>query len=265
MNPSLRHDKPRKELLCVDDDFNTLMLRKLVLEAAGYSVRTADSGERALQALERGMNVDLVLLDYLMPGMNGNELAMKLRERYPHLPLIAVSAVGQLPDSLLKTVNAHIQKGQGPELLLSTVSAILEQLHHEDLKKQPVARGTVLCVDDEELQLKVRRMLFESSGYLVLEAQGAASALEKFQRHQIDAVVMDYSLVGQDGNSIAKQMKQLRPGIPIIMLSGFPLQPNDTSNADLWLRKMDVEPEALVREMTRLIELRTPSHQVADR
>lgn len=256
MNHLPPHEKPRKELLCVDDDPNTLLLRKLVLEAAGYSVSTADSGERALQALARGMNVDLVLLDYLMPGMNGNELATKLRERYPSLPLIAVSAVGQLPDSLLKTVNAHIQKGQGPELLLSTVSAILEQLHNRDLQKQSHAKATVLCVDDEELQLKVRRMLFESAGYGVVEARSAVSALDTFQSQPIDAVVMDYSLGGQDGNTIARQMKQLRPTVPIIMLSGFSLQPSDTDNADLWLRKMDIEPEELVREVTRLIELR---------
>ena len=261
---SPRHEKPRKELLCVDDEPNTLKLRKLVLEAAGYSVSTADSGEHALQALAHGMNVDLVLLDYLMPGMNGNELAMKLRERYPHLPLIAVSAVGQLPESLLQTVNAHVQKGQGPELLLSTVSAILEELHHRDVIKQASPTATILCVDDEELQLKVRRMLFESSGYRVLEAQGASTALEKFQSERVDAVVLDYSLAGQDGNIIAEQMKRLRPDTPILMLSGLSLQPNETANVDLWFRKMDIEPEDLVSEVTRLIELRSSNQQVAD-
>jgi len=115
----------RPELLCVDDDPDTLKLRRLLLESSGYSVTTSSSGQDALRILSDGINVDLVLLDYLMPGMNGDELAATLRQQYPKLPLIAVSAVGQLPQSLLNAVNAHFQKGQDPELLLSTISSVL--------------------------------------------------------------------------------------------------------------------------------------------
>lgn len=258
-------DKKRhkKELLCVDDDPGTLRLRKLVLEAAGYSVSTADSGESALHALAQGATADLVLLDYLMPGMNGNELAIRLRAQYPHMPLIAVSAVGDLPESLVTMVNAHVHKGQGPELLLSTVSGILDQLHENDVSKQSPPKATVLCVDDEELQLKVRRMLFESSGFEVLAAQGADAAMEQFRQENIDAVVMDYSLFGQNGDAVARQMKRLRPATPIVMLSGLPVPPEQSADVDLWLRKMEVEPEELVIEVTRLIELRNPPQQVA--
>jgi CheY-like chemotaxis protein len=119
-------DNTRKELLCVDDDPNTLTLRRLVLQAAGYGVTTADSGANALGILAGRTKIDLVLLDYLMPGMNGDELALKLRHAYPQLPMIAISAVGQLPDALLQRVNAHVQKGQDPEVLLSTIKAVLD-------------------------------------------------------------------------------------------------------------------------------------------
>jgi CheY-like chemotaxis protein len=259
---SIPGKKQRRELLCVDDDADTLKLRKLVLEAAGYSVSTAESGESALHALAQGATADLVLLDYLMPGMDGNELALKLREHYPHMPLIAVSAVGQLPESLLKVVNAHVQKGQGPELLLSTVSGILEQLHEKDIHKQSSPKATVLCVEDEELQLKVRRMLFESSGFEVLAAQRAETAMEQFRRRNVHAVVMDHSLFGQSGETMAKQMKRLRPATPIIMLSGISAPPDQTADVDLWLRKTDIEPDELVTEVSRLIELRNGSQQL---
>jgi CheY-like chemotaxis protein len=116
-----------KEVLCVDDDANTLNVRKLVLEASGYKVHLANSGENAISILANGQDVDLVLLDYLMPpGMNGDELASQLRRKYPELPLIAISAVGQLPATLLEAVDAHLQKGQDPEVLLATISAVLE-------------------------------------------------------------------------------------------------------------------------------------------
>jgi CheY-like chemotaxis protein len=267
MPEPLTHNSPAKpkELLCVDDDPDTLKLRKLVLEAAGYSVNTADSGESALQVLAEGAHTDLVLLDYLMPGMDGNELALKLHEQYPHLPLIAVSAIGQLPESLLKVVHAHIQKGQGPELLLSTISGILAELHAQDLNKQDLPKGTVLCVDDEELQLKVRRMLFESSGYRVIAAQDASTAIGKFRASPLDAVIMDYSLFGQTGVEIAEQMKRLRPSIPIVILSGSGAAIREENpSVDLWLRKMDLEPEELVKEVARLIEFRKSEPRVAN-
>jgi CheY-like chemotaxis protein len=253
-----------KDLLCVDDDPDTLKLRKLVLEAAGYSVKTADSGENALQTLAEGGNADLVVLDYLMPGMNGNELALKIRQQYPHLPLIALSAVGQLPESLLQVVNAHLQKGQGPEILLSTISAILTELHEQDTNKQNPPKATVLCVDDEQLQLKVRRMLFESAGYRVLDAQDANTAMRKFRESGIDAVIMDYSLFGQTGAEVAEQMKQLRPKIPIVILSGSASAREESTSVDLWLRKMDLEPEDLVKEVERLIEFRKSGPRVAN-
>ncbi|HST13042.1 MAG TPA: response regulator, partial [Terriglobales bacterium] len=116
---------PGKHVLCIDDDPEALGVRRLLLEDSGYSIATAKSGSDALEMLARGTPVDLVLLDYLMPGMNGDELAAKLRQQYPQLPLVVVSAVGQLPPSLLENTNAQVQKGQDPEELLCTISSAL--------------------------------------------------------------------------------------------------------------------------------------------
>ncbi len=97
-------------VLCVDDDIATLELRKVLLGDAGYSVLTASSGTEALGILAEGLTVDLVLLDYLMPGMNGDELAAKLRKQRPDVPLIALSTVGQLPHTLLDAVDSHVSQ-----------------------------------------------------------------------------------------------------------------------------------------------------------
>ncbi len=232
-----------------------------MLESAGYAVITALSGDDALRILEGGDSVGLVLLDYLMPGMRGDELAIKLRRQHPSLPLIAVSAVGQLPESLLKNVNAHVQKGRGPEVLLATVAMILGQDRRpERVSSQP----TVLCLEDEELQLKFRKMLFESCGYMVLEAQSADRAIEIFQSQHVDVVLMDYSLAGKNGLQVAAEMKRLRPHVPIIMLSGFSNLPSESEDVDLWLHKMDVDPEDLVNQVNRLVKLRNSNNPAAD-
>ena len=191
-----------KTVLCVDDDPETLKVRKLLLEDGGYSVVTATSGQEALRMLSQGHRVDMVLSDYLMPAMNCDELAERLRKQYPDLPLIVVSAVGQLPVSLLESTNARVQKGQDPEFLLKTIAAVFateKRIPTEGL----ALKKTVLCVEDEKAQLKMRKMLLESAGFHVLEAQSARSAMETFRSSHVDAVVMDYWLSGQNGTALA--------------------------------------------------------------
>ena len=251
-----------KRVLCVDDDDAILRLRKVLLDAAGYSVITAASGPEALEMLAKRTDVDLVLLDYLMPGMNGDVLAENLRQRYPNLRLIAVSAVGQLPATLLNAVDSHVQKGQDPEILLSVISAVLAQSAGQHNEKLNSAK-TVLCVEDEKLQLQLRKVLFESAGFHVLQAQSASAAMEVFRSHHIDAVVMDYWLSDRNGTAVAEEMKRQRPRIPIVMLSGFASLPGEGAVVDAWLRKAEAEPEDVVNEVRRLITLRSDAQQSA--
>jgi CheY-like chemotaxis protein len=116
-----------KHVLCVDDDPDILKVRKLLLESKGYSVITAGSGQQALEHISKEPDVDLVLLDYRMPGMNGDELAQKLRQQFPSLRLIAVSGVEDLPEQLLKNVDASVPKASDPELLLSAIAQSLRR------------------------------------------------------------------------------------------------------------------------------------------
>ncbi len=213
--------------------------------------------------LEQGMEADAVLLDYVMPGMKGDELAEKLRESYPNLRLVAVSAVDELPPAMLNMVDSHVQKGSEPEVLLTAVSAVLTQEGKRRKHVHLLPAKTILCVDDEQLQLQLRRVLLESAGFAVLQAQSAKAAMDIFRDHQIDAVVMDYWLSDRNGTTVAEEMKRLRPRIPIVMLSGFSSLPGEGAVVDAWLRKAAIEPEDLVNEVKRLIGLRAEVQQPA--
>lgn len=243
-----------QRVLCVDDDFDILKVRKVLLTSAGYQVVAAISGADALKMMAQGIEVNLALLDYRMPGMNGDELAGKLRLRYPQLKLIAVSAVGQLPQAFLQLVNASVQKGHDPETLLSTISTVLQRPAGLCTNLPAKSTKIVLCVEDEKMQLQLRKMLFESAGFVVLEAQSAETALEQFRSQRVDAVVMDYWLSGTNGTAVAEEMKRLSPRTPIVMLSGFSSLPGETAIVDAWLRKAEVQPEELVEEVQRLID-----------
>ena len=83
------------QIMVVDDDRNTRMLLKAVLEAENYSVYTAENGEDALAVMDLH-HIDLVVLDIMMPKMDGYEFTKSLRESNNNLPVLMVSAK-QLP------------------------------------------------------------------------------------------------------------------------------------------------------------------------
>ena len=83
------------QILVVDDDKNTRLLFKAVLQAENYSVHTAENGEEALEVMDRE-HIDLVVLDIMMPKMDGYEFTKVLRENDNNLPILMVSAK-QLP------------------------------------------------------------------------------------------------------------------------------------------------------------------------
>ncbi len=82
-------------ILVVDDDKNTRLLFKAVLESAGYTVTTATDGISALEALDKA-HIDLVVLDIMMPNMDGYEFTKAIRDSNNNLPVLMVSAK-QLP------------------------------------------------------------------------------------------------------------------------------------------------------------------------
>ncbi len=82
-------------ILVVDDDKNTRLLFRAELENAGYTVLTATDGREALEVMDRE-HVDLVVLDIMMPNMDGYEFTRMLRESQNNLPILMVSAK-QLP------------------------------------------------------------------------------------------------------------------------------------------------------------------------
>lgn len=117
---------PRRSLvLCVDDEWNGLEGRKMLLEQAGLKVLVANSSADALQ-LFASHPVDLVLLDYHMPGMNGDVVAERMKARQCDVPIALLSADDGLPESALRWVDAFVSKSESPANLLKIVDHLLD-------------------------------------------------------------------------------------------------------------------------------------------
>jgi CheY-like chemotaxis protein len=112
----------QKLILCIDDSVEHVQLESAILRMQGYQVVTANSGTEGLDILRREL-VDLVLLDYHMPDMNGGEVAFEIRRM--HLPVqIVIVSGSDLEDvrwQLLDLVDALLPKNSCIDLFLSTV------------------------------------------------------------------------------------------------------------------------------------------------
>ena len=118
---------PRRKatILCIDDHWNGLIGRKMLLEQSGYEVLEATSGEEGLK-LFFSHPVDAVVVDYQMPGMNGDVAAAKMKRVKSHVPIMLLSAYGPLPQNKLCSVDMFLSKSQPPNILVSTLQDLLD-------------------------------------------------------------------------------------------------------------------------------------------
>src|SRR5512142_2458801 len=112
-------------ILCVDDEETPLILRKILLQKAGYEVITARTAEEAL-GIASSNAVDLVLSDYLMPGTSGTELAHQFKRGHPDLPVVLLSGVNEIPSDA-GVADGFLSKVEGPERLCQQIAAMLGQ------------------------------------------------------------------------------------------------------------------------------------------
>jgi len=110
----------------------------------------------------------------------------------------------------------------------------------------------ILCVDDEELPLKLRQEVLSRQGYRVLAAHNGASALRMFKDNKIDLVISDNRLPDLSGIEITAEMKRLLPEVPIMMLSGLP-EPPPGAQADVFITK-GISTEAFLAAVANLLK-----------
>ena len=120
------------QVLVVDDELDILEMTRIMLESLGFDVITASDGEKALEIVEE-KNVDLILLDAVMPGVHGLDVCRMLK-RNPKtrvIPIIIFSALGTGVDMMLEEndkANAYISKPFTRNILIDKVQGQLEKL-----------------------------------------------------------------------------------------------------------------------------------------
>ena len=110
----------------------------------------------------------------------------------------------------------------------------------------------ILCIDDAEVALRVRKLLLTSAGYRVLTAGSGEEGLEAFKANPVEMVIADHFLSNKSGSEIAAEMKQLKPEVPILIVSAAAEAPSGLEFTDGFLSKGE-GPDALLEAIAQLL------------
>ncbi len=216
-----------RTILIVDDDAGFRESLIQVLREAGYNTLAAADGRTAAAAIENlEAGIDLMVVDLCLPDMNGIEIIEAVARRKTGIKIIAASGVFDdvfLDMATALGADAGIRKPGGQAAaakLLQAIRGLLGETPEATVK--PLEQVVLLAEDDPPVRVFVKTIL-QREGYQVLEAADGSSALALARKVNgaIDLLVTDIKMPGMDGLALAQALKELRPEIPVVYMSGY--------------------------------------------
>ena len=204
-------------VLVVDDNEASRDILREYLNSFGYQATLAESGEDALALMDKGKAFDLVLLDWMMPGMTGLDVALALRDR-ESVPKIVLLSSWRMPSREHESmVDAFLAKPIKPSSLLDTIMLAFgkQPTRRSGAKRQgfdisdlqSIKGARVLIVDDSEINLQIACELLQKIPLVVDTACNGAEAVEKVKSNQYDCVLMDIQMPVLDGYAATGQIR----------------------------------------------------------
>jgi len=198
------------KVLVVDDESRMRKLVRDFLVRSDFEVLEAENGERAVEIFFEQKDIALIVLDVMMPKMDGWQVCKEIRE-YSKVPIIMLTAKSDERDELLGFklgVDEYISKPFSPKILVARIEAILRRTNPMDEDKLLSCGGIELdktahrvLIDGEEVELSYKE--FELLNYF-LENKGIALSREKILNN-----VWNYDYFG-DARTIDTHVKKLR-------------------------------------------------------
>jgi CheY-like chemotaxis protein len=206
------------DVLVVDDNKAARLMMREMLEAFGFSVETAVSGESALELLGGAeTDFDLILMDWRMPGIDGVETIRTLREKEEHraIPVILMTAFGSHEDmeAIDETlIDAFVLKPVKQSVLFDTIVQLFDEdaelvrasedlgvLTRTKMYQERLRGAHVLLVEDNPVNQQVAAEILADASIRVEVASDGQEAVEKVRKGEYDGVLMDVQMPGMDG------------------------------------------------------------------
>ena len=281
---------PPKELanlkvLVIDDDDVSRDMLTTFLKSFSFVADSASSGEYGIAKLttasQQETPYELVILDWLMPGMNGIETALEIRKKFsavdsaqiPKIIIITGFDVEALKDQVKENelADAILSKPVNNSLLFNTVMEVFDrenakiQKPHSTLNKdfiiQSISSSNVLVVEDNYINQQVAREILEDVGVKVMIAEDGVKAIMKIKDHNFDAVLMDIQMPNMDGYAATHCIRNdLKMEIPIIAMTANAFESDRklclAAGMDDYISK-PIDPKSLYDRLVKWVKPRT--------
>jgi two-component system NtrC family sensor kinase len=220
-------DKPYQILIVEDSETQALKLR-CILEDQGWSVCVAATVQAALEKINRTLP-DLIVVDYHLPGVTGDEFCRKVRmnvetRSVPMLMFTADDTQAAQLRSLESGADDYIPKSTDADILLLRVRALLRKSSVQTSRMGPsdsyFHKARLLAIDDSPTYLEFLSQEFESEGYTVEKAASGSEGLKRLETEIFDCVLVDLMMPDMDGITVCRELNRMRRGMnnPIIVL-----------------------------------------------
>jgi len=236
MNTSVNLKLDPVRVLIVDDHPNTAEMLARVIRKLDLPVEviTALSGEDALDQVGQD-SVDVLITDFMMPGMNGLKLIEQLQEnRKPDYTILitAYDTPGLSATTRRLDIQNYLVKPVDPQRIRSIVSKALEDIISERMvNKTPEGRRPfkILIADDHPDNIRLLSVRLRSEGYEFVTASDGLEVIEKLRDYQPDLALLDVNMPSMDGFEVLKEMRRdpKLMHIPVIMVSAVRIAVKD--------------------------------------
>jgi len=200
-------------LLLVDDNLDFLDSTKDVLEDKGYQVEIATNGKDAL-ILETNKSFDVILMDIKMPGMNGVESYIKMKEKNPDVRVILITAYS------LEDLTKRAREEGVCEILYKPLNMVKLVDSIERIKKSRIG-GCILVADDDRALSDSLFDVLTRRGYQVVVANSGEEAVNKARGETFDILLLDMKLPHSNGLEVYRRIKPLQTNLVTIIMTGY--------------------------------------------
>lgn len=224
-----------KKILVVEDELTHLEVMKSKLEIEGYAVIAAVDGEEGLRKIETE-KPDLILLDVLLPKLDGFQVLEKMRQRSIKTPVIIVSNSGQpveIDRALALGAKDYLVKAEfNPIDVVEKAAILLGKSTPVPKSKKSVANlpidssvsnVTLLIIEDDRYLRELIAKKLTQTGFIVLEAINGETGLQIMRQKKPRLLILDILLHGMNGFDVLRQIQtdSVLSLIPVIVLSNF--------------------------------------------
>jgi two-component system cell cycle response regulator len=237
----------KKKILTVDDDPLNLKLLNKILSTSEYKIICATNGQEAIERVQEEVP-DIILLDIMMPGLNGYEVTKVLKgnSKYKTIPIVLVTALDEEKEKakgleagadefINKPINAMelnarvkslLRMKEYGEQLLSRTETAEKFLQIGNTRDESAAKDlhpSILIVDDEENEIKLIKIYLDDKESYFMSARSGAEVLSKKNLSDVDLIILDILLPDTDGYELCKAIKgnEKTRNIQILMVTSL--------------------------------------------